>query len=65
MKSKKFVNDGLATTDVELDASSIQLAYTMGGASVKVAETSVDNGTYVSTTANNKDGTTIMLSLAF
>jgi hypothetical protein len=65
MKSKKFINDGLASTDVELDASSIQLAYTMGGASLKVAETSVDNGTYVSTTANNKDGTTIMLSLAF
>jgi hypothetical protein len=41
------------------------MAYSMGGASIKVAETSVDNGTYVSTTANDKDGTTIALSLAF
>ena len=65
MKSKKAVNDGLATTDVELEANSLQLAYSMGGASLKIAETSVDNGTYVSTTANDTDGTTVALSLAF
>ena len=65
MKSKREVNDGNATTNVELDAHSIQMAYSMGGLGIKVAETSVDNGTYVSTTANDTDGTTIMLSLAF
>lgn len=65
MKSEKTKNDGLATTDVELEASSFQIAYSMGGASIKIAETSVDNGTYVSTTANDKDGTTVALSLAF
>jgi len=65
MKSQKDINDGVATTDVELEANSLQVAYSMGGASIKIAETSVDNGTYVSTTANDKDGTTIALSLAF
>jgi hypothetical protein len=65
MKSQKVKNDGLATTDVELEANSLQMAYSMGGASLKIAETSVDNGTYVSTTANDKDGTTIALTLAF
>jgi len=65
MKSQKSIADGVATTDVELEANSLQVAYSMGGASIKIAETSVDNGTYVSTTANDKDGTTIALSLAF
>ena len=65
MKSQKEIEDGVATTDVELEANSLQVAYSMGGASLKIAETSVDNGTYVSTTANDKDGTTIALSLAF
>jgi len=65
MKSEKNKNDGLATTNVELEAESVQLAYSMGGASIKIAETSVDNGTYVSTTANDTDGTTIALTLAF
>jgi hypothetical protein len=37
----------------------------MGGASIKVAETSVDSGDYVTSTAGDKDGTTISLSLAF
>jgi len=65
MKSQKEIEDGVATTDVELEANSLQIAYSMGGASLKIAETSVDNGTYVSTTANDKDGTTVALSLAF
>jgi hypothetical protein len=37
----------------------------MGGASLKVAETSVDNSKYATGSANQKDATTIMLSLAF
>jgi len=63
MKSEKKSNDGLSGKEIEAD--SLQLAYSMGGASLKIAETQVDNGTYASTTANDKDGTTIMLSLAF
>ena len=50
-------------TSVELEGSSLQLAYSMGGASIKVAETSVDNGNYNS--ATDKDATTVALTLAF
>jgi len=52
-------------TNVELEAESLQLAYTMGGMSVKIAESTVDNGSYTSGTAQDRDGTTIALTLAF
>ena len=45
-----------------LEVESWQIAYTMGGASVKVAETDIKNKSYG--TADNS-GTTIALSLAF
>jgi len=51
--------------NVELEAESLQLAYTMGGMSVKVAESSVDNGSYTSGTGKDRDGTTLALTLAF
>jgi outer membrane protein OmpU len=54
-----------AGTDTTLEASSIQLAYTMGGASIRIAEATVDNKAYASGAANSMDGTTISLSLAF
>ena len=56
------MNSGSA---VEVEAESFQIAYSMGGATVKIAETQVDNAEYVSTTAGDKEGTTMMLSLAF
>ena len=37
----------------------------MGGATFKLAETSVDSGAYDSSTATDRDGTTLVLSLAF
>ena len=52
-------------TSVELEAESLQLAYTMGGMSVKIAESTVDNGSYTSGTGKDRDGTTIALTLAF
>ena len=61
-KSKNALNSGAS---VELEAESLQLAYTMGGMSVKIAESTVDNASYTSGTGNDKDGTTIALSLAF
>ena len=61
-KSKNALNSGLA---VELEAESLQVAYTLGGMSVKIAESTVDNASYTSGTGNDKDGTTIALSLAF
>ena len=44
---------------------SFQIAYTMGGASIKVAQTEGDNLKYVSGASMDKDGRTIALSLAF
>ena len=63
MKSAKKKNDGAGAQ--EIDAESFQIAYSVGGASFKIAETTVDGGTYVSTTANDTDGTTVALTLAF
>ena len=63
-KSDRVMTTG-AGTNVELEASSLQLAYSMGGASIKIAETSIDNADYVSAVAGDKEGTTIALSLAF
>jgi len=51
---------GLTTT---LEGTSIQLAYTMGGASVKIADSDVDNQNYVSGT--NREGRIVALTLAF
>ena len=48
---------------IELEAESLQASYTVGGASVKFAESTVDNANYV--TGTNRDGRTIALTLAF
>ena len=48
---------------VTQDGSSLQLSYSVGGASIKFAETDVDNQKYASGT--NRDGRTIALTLAF
>lgn len=62
-KSSRAKSGGAA--NVELEASSLQLSYTMGGATFIIAESSVDNGNYSSGSASDRDGTTIKLSLAF
>ena len=55
-----------ATADSELEIESLQLSYTMGGASIKIAETSADNINYNNTgTTFDRDGTTVALTLAF
>jgi len=54
-----------ATADVENTAKSLQLSYTVGGLSLKIAETSTDNANYTSGTTKDLDGTTVALSLAF
>jgi hypothetical protein len=61
--SDKRVATGAAK--VENSAESLQLSYTMGGATIAIAETQVDNASYVSTTTHDRDGTTVSLSLAF
>jgi outer membrane protein OmpU len=68
------VNDDLAisygkneskssSTGQTLDAESIQLSYSIGGASIVFAESKVDNQNYVSGT--NRDGRTVAVTLAF
>ena len=54
-----------AGTKTELEGKSMQASYTMGGASIVVAETEVDNKTYSTTAANQREGRTIALTLAF
>jgi len=56
---------GLDNPEVTTTSESIQLAYSMGGMSIKIAESSVDNATYTSGTAADFDGTTVALTLAF
>jgi len=46
-----------------VEAESIQISYSVGGASIKVAENKVDNANYVAGT--NREGRTIALTLAF
>ena len=65
MESKKGLVSGETAGTVVMEGESIQLAYTMGGATLKIAETSVDNIGYSTGTANSKDATTVALSLAF
>ena len=60
--SKRVTN---AATSVTNSGESIQMSYTMGGATFVIAESSVDNANYSSGTASDRDGTTLRLSLAF
>jgi len=50
---------------VELEAKSVQAAYSMGGATAKIGFSSVDNAAYAAGTAGDYDVTSLMLSLAF
>ena len=53
------------TTNVTAEAESLQIAYTFGGASIRLAEASVDNSAYQTGTTYDRDGTTLSVSLAF
>ena len=52
-----------SSTGMTLESKSFQISYSVGGASIKLAENDIDNQNYVSGT--NKEGRTIALSLAF
>ena len=56
---------GVEAAAVTLEASSFQLAYSMGGATIKVARSSAENANYSTSAANDYDVNTIALSLAF
>jgi len=56
---------GGGTTDNTVKATSAQIAYSVGGASFRLAQGSVDNRNYSSADGDDKDGRTLSLSLAF
>jgi len=54
-----------AGTNVTAEADSFQVAYTVGGASIRLAEASVSNAMYQTAAQYDKDATTLSVSLAF
>jgi len=54
-----------AGTSIAAEASSFQIAYSAGGLSVRVAEQTVDNKSYCTDAANQRDATTLSVALAF
>jgi outer membrane protein OmpU len=60
-----FESDQDNATDVTMEASSFQIAYSVGGASVRIAEVDVDNSAYQTATMYDQSGTVVSLALAF
>ena len=60
-----YESDQTNTTNVTTEAESLQVAYTWGGASIRLAEASVDNAKYQTTAEYDRDATTLSVSLAF
>jgi hypothetical protein len=52
-------------THTTLEASSFQIAYSSGGLSIRLAEQTVDNKSYATAAANQRDATTLSVALAF
>jgi hypothetical protein len=62
-ESEKDYNS--ATADITTEATSIQLAYTVGGASIRLADGEIDNRNYSTAAGDDRDGRTLSVSLAF
>jgi len=62
---RHLVGSGVSNKTVTGETKSIQAAYTMGGLSLKIAESEVTNASYSTASANDHDARTIALSLAF
>jgi outer membrane protein OmpU len=60
-----FESKQTSTTNVTAEASSVQIAYSMGGLSVRVAEGSADNMDYNTGAAYDRDNTVVSVALAF
>ena len=65
MDSTRHITNATGNNKRTMTAESIQLSYTMGGATIAIAENSVDNASYGSTSTFDSDGTTLALTLAF
>jgi len=64
-QSQRNLISSVANKSVTAETESFQVAYTMGGLSLKLAESEVTNASYSTAAANDHDGRTIALSLAF
>jgi len=60
-----YKSERTSTTNTESESSSVQIAYSMGGVSVRLAEASIDNQNYTTGAANQRDATTLSVALAF
>jgi len=60
-----YESDQTNTANVTAEAESIQIAYTFGGASIRLAESSITNAKYQTAAMYDKDATTLSVSLAF
>jgi hypothetical protein len=60
-----YESEQLSTTNTTVEASSVQLAYSAGGLSIRIAEQTVDNKNYSTAAANQRDATTLSVALAF
>ena len=54
-----------STTNVTAEADSIQIAYSYGGASIRIMDASAENMDYSTVAAQDRDNTVISLGLAF
>jgi len=60
-----YKSEQQSTTNTELEASSVQIAYSMGGLSVRLADATIDNQNYTTGASNQRDATTLSVALAF
>ena len=60
-----YKSDRSSSTNVELEASSVQIAYSVGGLSIRLADAEIDNQNYTTTATNQRDATTLSVALAF
>ena len=60
-----YESEQQGTTKTTTEASSVQVAYSAGGLSIRVAEQTVDNKNYSTGTAAQRDATTLSVALAF
>ena len=60
-----YKSERSSTTNVEVEASSVQIAYSAGGLSVRLADQTVDNALYSTATTAQRDVTTLSVALAF
>ena len=60
-----YESEQTSTTNTTLELETIQIAYTMGGATITLAEAEGTNMSYQTTAAFDRDMTTVKLALAF